>query len=157
MQPDATKADEPEKIDGYFWTSGSRGRGYNAGAVEVEISNVADGYGNAVISHSSLSAGSTNEEITIDFTAAGTMDGGAVRLVIPDNWGDLQDDDATEANYVEVDVVEGRGSAEANVADRAVIANLTGVQAGSVVRFTYGGGTVASRNGAEVQPTIADA
>ena len=25
---------------------------------------------------------------------------------------------------------------------------------GSVVRFTYGGGTVASRNGAEVQPSI---
>ena len=157
VQPNATEADKPEKIDGYFWTSGSRGRGYNAGAVEVEISNVADGYGNATISPSSLSAGSTDEEMTIDFTAAGTMDGGAVRLVIPDEWGNLQDDDATEANYVEVDVVSGSGSAEANVADRAVIANLTGVQAGSVVRFTYGGGTVASRNGAEVEPNIRNA
>ena len=58
------------------------------------------------------------------------MDGGAVRLVIPDDWGNLQDDDATEANYVEVDVVKGRGSAEANVADRAVIANLTGRSSG---------------------------
>ena len=54
----------------------------------------------------SVSAGSTDEEITVEFTAAGTMDGGAVRLVIPDDWGDLQDDDATEANYVEVDVVD---------------------------------------------------
>ena len=81
--------------------------------MDVEISNVADGYGNATISPSSVSAqGSTNEEITIDFTAAGTMDGGAVRLVIPDEWGNLQDDDATEANYVEVDVVGGRGSAD---------------------------------------------
>ena len=123
--------------------------------MEVEISNVADGYGTATISHKEVSAGSTDQEIMVDFTAVGSMDGGAVRLVIPDDWGDLQDEDATEANYVEVDVVEGRGSAEANVADRAVIANLTGVQAGSVVRFTYGGGTVASRNGAEVQPSIA--
>ena len=154
VQSDATEDDKPEKIDGYFWTSGSRGRGYNAGAVEIEISNVKDGYGNATISHKEVSAGSTDQEIMVDFTAVGSMDGGAVRLVIPDDWGDLQDEDATEANYVEVDVVEGRGSAEANVADRAVIANLTGVQAGSVVRFSYGGGTVASRNGAEVEPSI---
>ena len=155
VQPNATEDDKPEKIDGYFWTSGVRGRGYSAGAVEVEVTNAADGYGKAKISHSEVSAGSTDEEITVDFTAVGSMDGGAVRLVIPDDWGDLQDEDATEANYVEVDVVEGRGSATANVADRAVIANLTGVEKDSVVRFSYGGGTVASRNGAEVQPTIA--
>ena len=97
VQGNATEADKPEKITGYFWTSGSRGRGYNAGAVEVEITNVADGYGTATIEPSSVSAGSNNEEITVDFTAAGTMDGGAVRLVIPDEWGNLQDDDATEA------------------------------------------------------------
>ena len=154
VQAKATEADKPEKVDGYFWTSGSRGRGYNAGAVEIEISNAGDGYGGATISPSEVSAGSTDGEMTIDFTAAGTMDGGAVRLVIPDEWGDLQDDDATEANYVEVDVVQGSGSATANVADRAVIANLTGVESGSVVRFSYGGGTVDSRNGAVVQPAI---
>ena len=73
VQGNATEADKPEKITGYFWTSGSRGRGYNAGTVEIEITNVADGYGNATISPSSVSAGSVNEEITIDFTAAGTM------------------------------------------------------------------------------------
>ena len=122
--------------------------------MEVEVTNAADGYGTATISPSEVSAGSNDEEITVDFTAVGSMDGGAVRLVIPDDWGDLQDEDATEANYVEVDVVEGRGSATANVADRAVIANLTGVEKGSVVRFTYGGGTVTTRNGAEVQPSI---
>ena len=154
VQDNATDADEPETIDGFFWTSGSRGRGYSAGKVEVEVTNVADGYGTATIKPKEVSAGSNDQEITVDFTAVGSMDGGAVRLVIPDDWGDLQDEDATEANYVEVDVVEGRGSAEANVADRAVIANLTGVRKGSVVRFTYGGGTVTTRNGAEVQPSI---
>ena len=108
VQANATEADKPEKIDGYFWTSRFSWRGYNAGTVEIEVTNAADGYGNATISPSEVSAGSIDEEITIDFTAVGTMDGGAVRLVIPDDWGNLQDDDATEANYVEVDVVRGR-------------------------------------------------
>ena len=81
------------------------------------------------------------------------MDGGAVRLEIPNEWGSLQDDDATEANYVEIDV-RGRGTATANVGPNAAIAHLEGVVKGSVVRFTYGGGTVRSRNGAEAQPTI---
>ena len=153
VQSDATEADKPEKITGYFWASGTRGRGYSAGAVDVEITNVADGYGTATIDPSSVKAGSDNEEITVDYTVPGSMDGGIVRLVIPENWGNLQDDDPTEANYLEVDVI-GRGSAEANVANRAVEATLTGVVEGSVVRFTYGGGTVAVRNGAEVQPAI---
>ena len=154
VQGDATEADKPETITGYFWTSGSRGRGYSAGAVEVEVTNVADGYGTATIEPKEVSAGSNDQEITVEFKAAGSMDGGAVRLVIPDKWGNLQDDDATERNYVEVDVVTGRGTATANVADRAVIADLEGVEKGSVVRFTYGGGTVTTRNGAEVQPSI---
>ena len=84
----------------------------------------------------------TTKEITVDFKAVGTMDGGAVRLVIPDGWGSLQDDDATEANYVEVDVSSGRGTATANVGSNAAIAYLEGLVKGSVVRFTYGGGTV---------------
>ena len=122
--------------------------------MEVEITNAADGYGNATISPSSVKAGSDDQEITVDFTADGTMDGGAVRLEIPSEWGSLQDDDATEANYVEIDV-RGRGTATANVGPRAAIAYLEGVVKGSVVRFSYGGGTVRSNNGAEVQPTIA--
>ena len=51
VQGKATEADKPEKVTGYFWTSGSRGTGHNAGAVDVEITNVADGYGTATISN----------------------------------------------------------------------------------------------------------
>ena len=153
VQGKATEAGEPEKITGFFWTSGSRGRGYDAGKVEVEITNAADDSGTATISPSELKAGSNTEEITIKYTAVGTMDGGDVRLRIPNNWGNLQDEDATEANFVTVKVIGG-GTAEANVADRAVIARLTGVEKDSVVQFSYGGGTVSSRNGAEVEPNI---
>ena len=153
VQSTATEENKPVKIQGLFWTSGTRGRGYSAGTVDVAIGNVADGYGTATIEPSSIKAGSDTEKITVDYTVPGSMDNGIVRLVIPEHWGNLQDDDATEANYVEVDVT-GRGSATANVANRAVEATLTGVVKGSVVTFTYGGGTVASRNGAEVQPRI---
>ena len=66
-----------------------------------------DGYGTATISPESVKAGSDDKEITVEYTVPGTMDGGAVRLVIPNGWGSLQDDDATEANYVEVDVSRG--------------------------------------------------
>ena len=157
VQNKKTEANKPEEIEGKFWPSSSRtGTGHTAGKVLVEITNVADGYGTAKITPDSVRAGSDDQEITVDFTAAGTMDGGAVRLVIPDGWGNLQDDDSTLANYVQVSVRNG-GKATANVANRAVIANLTGVEAGSVVRFSYGGGTVKSRNGAEAQATIASA
>ena len=159
VQSNATEEDEYETITGLFWTSSSiggrvSGRGHNAGAVDIEITNAADGYGTATISPSSVKAGSDDQEITVDFKAVGTMDGGAVRLVTPPGWGTLQDDDATEANYIEVDV-RGRGTATANVGSNAAIAYPEGLVKGSVVRFTYGGGTVLSRNGAEVQPSIA--
>ena len=80
--------------------------------MEVEITNVADGYGTATIEpYDSVKAGSDDGVITVDYTVPGSMDGGIVRLVIPEYWGNLQDDDPTEGNYVEVDVI-GRGSAD---------------------------------------------
>ena len=156
VQANATEEDKPVKIVGRFWTkSPITGSGHNAGTVTVEIGNALDGFGTATIRPSSVKAGSEDQEITVDYTVPATMEGGAVRLSLPNSqWGSLQDDDATEANYVEVDVV-GRGSATTNVGPNAAIATLSGVVKGSKVRFTYGGGTVASRNGAQVQSTIA--
>ena len=87
VQGDATEDTKPELITGFFWTSGSGGRGKDAGKVEVEVTNAADGSGTAEISPSELKAGSNTEEITIKFTAVGTMDGGDVRLRIPNRLG----------------------------------------------------------------------
>ena len=157
VQANATEEDKPVTITGYFWTkSPLTGRGHNAGTVKVEIDNALDGYGTATILPDDIKAGSADKKIIVDYTVPGTMDGGAVRLSIPKDWGSMQDDDATEANYVEVDVV-GRGEATANVGPTAVIATLDGVVKGSVVRFTYGDGTVRSNNGAQVQSTITTA
>ena len=52
---------------------------------------------------------------------------------------------------------QARGTATANVGSNAAIATLDGVVKGSVVRFTYGGGTVRSQNGAGAQATITTA
>ena len=51
-----------------------------------------------------VKAGSDNNIIQVEFTAVGTMDGGAVSLEKPKSWGDFQADDATIRNYVEVEV-----------------------------------------------------
>ena len=157
VQPNATEPDKPVKIVGRFWTkSPITGSGHNAGTVTVEIGNAPDGFGTATIDpEDSLKAGSEDQEITVRYTVPGTMEGGAVRLSLPNSqWGSFQDDDATEANYLEVDV-SGRGSATTNVGPTAAIATLSGVAKGSVVIFRYGGGTVASRNGAQVQSALA--
>ena len=53
------------------------------------------------------------------------MDGGAVSLERPTGWGNFQADDATTANYVEVEVVSGRGKiSTVDVGPDIVIANL---------------------------------
>ena len=142
-------------ITGYFWTSKPiTGTGKNAGTVEVEIGNAPDGYGTATIRPNSVKAGSNDKKIIVEYTVPGTMDGGVVRLSIPNGWGSLQED-PTERNYLEVDVT-GSGSAAANIGPSAVEATLDGVVKGDKVKFIYGGGTVRSLNGAEVQSSITD-
>ena len=156
VQPKATEEDKPVKIVGKFWTkSPITGSGQNAGTVTVEIGNAPDGFGMATIHPLSVKAGSEDKKITVVYTVPGTMEGGAVRLSLPNSqWGSFQDDDATEANYLEVDV-SGGGSATTNVGPTAAIATLSGVVKGSKVEFAYGGGTVTSQNGAQVQSTLA--
>ena len=71
------------------------------------------------------------------------MDGGAVRLTIPEDWGAMQDD-PLELNHIDVDI-SGTGRS----VDRAlrfvddglqVVANLTTFGKGNTLTFTYGGG-----------------
>ena len=91
----------------------------------------------------------------MEFTAVGTMDGGAISLERAKGWGSFQADDATIRNYVEVKVVKGRGKLDTvDVGPDIVIAYLEAFPANSVIRFTYGNGTVRSQNGAVAQPDI---
>ena len=86
-------ADTVDIIGEFKTRSGASAR--RAGRVEVEVTNVADGSGTATISPSGSNAtaraGSTDNTITIVYTADGTMSGGQVAFEIPEGWGDMQD------------------------------------------------------------------
>ena len=150
MQSQATPADTPIKITGYFRPSPS-GSLPSAGTVEIDVTQVQDGYGEATIKATAanaptVKAGSNNNQIIVEFTAVGTMDSGAVSLEKPTGWGDFQDDDAKQANYVEVRVVGGRGKLEqpVNVTPDIVVARLETFAPNAKLRFTYGNAEVQS-------------
>ena len=92
-------------VRGYFKVSDEFPQ-HDAGTIWVNVTNVEDGSGTASIDPSSVRAGSKNNLITVVFTGEGTMDGGAVQLTIPEDWGDMQDD-PLERNYIAVDVSSG--------------------------------------------------
>ncbi len=139
------------EVAGTFRTSrGASTR--TAGTATVTLSNVEDGMGAAVLSPGTIEAGSSNRAIEVVFTAAGTMDGGAVSLEIPDGWGSMQND-PTQRNYV---TTRGAGVSAVEIADRYAIATIDTLAKGGSFRFIYGGGTGAAV-GAEVQDNVGTA
>ena len=151
-------------IRGYFKVSGERGfRQRDAGTIWVDITNVEDGTGTASITPSPalVRAGSKKNLITVTYTGTGTMDGGAVRFTIPDDWGAMQDD-PLERNYIEVDAAGSGATLEGDpeIVDDglAVEVNLKTFGKGHKVTFTYGGGTGSRDNrGAEAQVELGEA
>ncbi len=141
------------EVSGTFRTS-SGASTRTAGTATVTLSNVEDGKGAAVLSPGTIEAGSSNQAIAVEFTAAGTMDGGAVSLGIPDGWGSMQED-PTKRNYV---TVRGAGVSllPDNINDRYAIATIDTLAKGGSFRFIYGGGT-GSDVGAVVQDNVGTA
>ena len=93
------------EIIGRFST-GVSGTYYPADSpVIMRIGNVEAGSGTASItspaSHT-VEAGSDDNTIRIVYRAAGTMNGGSVRLGTPPTWGDLQETDSAVNNYIQV-------------------------------------------------------
>ena len=128
---------------------------HNTGAVRVDVTNVEDGTGTVTVTPPSVRASSTDNLIRITYTAIGTMDGGSVRLIIPDDWGAAQRSDNTAANYVDVDSA-GLDNFEVLNSGRSVEANLTTLGKGDTVMFSYGAGVGANR-GAAAQAEIGEA
>ncbi len=124
-------------IRGYYRVSTDFSR-RDAGRVWVDITNVEDGTGTATVRPDSVRAGSTNNLIRVVYTAIGTMDGGAVRLTIPETWGAAQNDDNTKANYINV-TATGLNNFEVLDNGRSIQANLTTLSSGGNVEFAYGG------------------
>ena len=166
ISSDATKATDSAAqglaIRGYFRVNDSSGfRQRAAGTIWAVVTNVEDGAGTATLMANppTTRAGSTKNAITVEFTGTGTMDGGAVRLTIPEDWG-LMQDDTLKRNYIQVD-----GSSDAVLGDVEILddglsveVGLTTFGAGDKVIFTYGGGTGARESrGAEAQGEIGEA
>ena len=132
-----------------------------AGRVEVEITNVADGSGSATISTGTspahtARAGSTDNKITVKFTAPGSMGGGQVALELPSGWGGMQADNDDEPNYIKVEAGSGGtldSSTPAYVGRDVVVANLEDFEKDDTVTFTYGYGS-GDESGAEAPSEI---
>lgn len=146
-------------IHGLYRVSGETGfRQRSAGTVWVDVTNVEDGTGTVTVTPPSVRASSTDNLIRITYTAIGTMDGGAVQLIIPDEWGAVQSADAAKPNYITATVSSSATLADFEVLDYGITvqANLTTLGAGDNVMFTYGGGAGANR-GAVAQAEIGEA
>ena len=148
-------------IRGHFRVSDDF-RQRDAGTVWIDVANVVDGSGTAVLlpSPTTVRAGSTKSTITVTFTGTGTMDGGALRFTIPEDWGIMQDD-PLERNHIDVDVSGPNAAlASTEILDDGlqVVATLKTFGKGNKVIFTYGGGDGARESrGAEAQADIGEA
>ena len=130
-------------IHGLYRVSGENGfRQRSAGTIWVDVTNAKDGSGTVTVTPPSVRASSTDNTIRITYTGIGTMDGGAVHLIIPDDWGAVQDNNSTAANYISV-AASGNGAvlagSEVLNSGTSVEATLTTFGAGSKVVFTYKG------------------
>ena len=116
--------------------------------VEIDITNAADGSGDATImatgsgaSNHQVRAGSEGNRVTVIFTAAGTMDGGRVSLSLPvatapEAWGPMQSTASGEKNYVNIVTHPAAGLEDAIYSDYVATAYLDELGPGGRVTFT---------------------
>ena len=168
MPVDSTDRDGEDEIDGFFVVSKAVPKSQDTDSIEVVIGNADNGSGTATIGAPGIRdrdvrAGSKDNTIQIKYTAEGTMKGGAVRLTIPEDWGELQLD-PLERNYLQVRsnrsvTVDLAGDSSPDQGDdqsRVVVVEIGDrFEKGDYIQFDYGAGTGSKENrGAEASPTI---
>ena len=159
IQADAT-GDDPAEITAEFKAADGHDTD-DLESIEVEVTNIADGAGSAMINETEINAGSTDNRIVVTFTAKGAMDGGAVSLELPDDdWGAMQDD-PLELNYIEVsgprNALDDDEPFEIVDDGLKVEAYLDEFEEGDKLTFTYGGGTGDAENrGATAQTSLGE-
>ena len=129
------------EIVGRFKTGSSSGAHPAATPISVRVGNVAAGSGTAMIttpSNHKVEAGSKDNNITIVYRAAGTMNGGQVRLRSPANWGTLQETDAKAANHIRVTASSSMvDQAAISYGPRYVLVPLKAVEANQTISFMF--------------------
>ena len=73
IQADAATGDDKAEITAEFKAADGMNT-YDLDTIEVEVTNIEDGAGSAMINETEINAGSITNEIVVTFTAKGTMD-----------------------------------------------------------------------------------
>ena len=128
-------AQEEVEIRGYFKSGASLPERVSE-IVVVDVTNVAHGSGTVTIGPTSVEAGSTDNDMTVRFTAEGSMDGGQVRLELPAGWGSLQETNASGVNYASVRI-SGGTLRDTAIGDDRVIAQLDEFGKGDVLTISF--------------------
>jgi hypothetical protein len=148
------------------------------GQLTVNVKNASDGSGSATISGGPVSAGSEGNRITVTYTAAGTLNNGAVRLTLPSGlydddtgWSDpvINDplnpgvDNSEQLGFTTVtstgilmsqlagDPVAG---VVVNTAQKTIQANIRTLGPGQQIIFTYGAGEKGAKAQGEVRNAL---
>ena len=169
MPFDSTDRNKEDEITGFFVVSKDTFPATrDTATVAVTIANVDDGSGTATIgapnnNDHEVRAGSKKNMIRVKYTAEGTMKGGAVRLTIPEKWGELQLD-PLEQNYLQVrsnrtvtvDLAGDNSTDQIDDQSRVVVANIGDrFEKGDYIQFDYGAGRGSAENrGAEASAGI---
>ncbi len=113
----------------------------------VAITNVADGAGKASTSVSTVKAGSPDNIIAFTYTAAGTIDGGAIRMLVPDGWTAPTVTAAGDGGNTTVTSSGTKGSISLDPSNtRKVLVPITTLGGGGTVTLTYKGNAQPTKN-----------
>ena len=146
----------------YGYSKASPDTGEIRQEISVNVVNAADGSGSATIIASpggdTVQAGSSNSQVHVTFTAAGTMKDGHVILELPPGWGAFQRD-PVEPNYISI---SGAGAsliepAIGSTSTRAVAKINDRLGPTGSFTFVYGGGTGGDQNGVDAQDHLGPA
>ena len=115
----------------------------------LTVKNVEKGKGTVTfntgdpVDRSRVAAASSGNQITFDFKAVGTMNGGAVSMDVPGNWSSPQRTQGV-AGYVAVSAPSGGSLGTASVSDNTVTVPINTLAADQIVRIVYGSGSGSS-------------
>ena len=120
-----------------------------AEAPTLAVKNVAKGTGTVTfntgdpVDPSRVAAASSGNQITFDFKAVGTMDGGAVSMDVPGDWSSPQRVSGV-AGYVTASTPSGGSVGEVAVNGQNVTVPIITLGPGQIVRIVYGSGSGSS-------------
>jgi hypothetical protein len=114
----------------------------------VTVENVNDGTGSAVYVGGPVAAASTGNQLTFEFTAAGTMDGGSISMTVPTNWTEPQGTQF-QPGFTIATAPSGGSVGTPTFSARTLTVPITTLGPSQIVRVIYG--SASGSSGVSVQ------